>query len=81
MLLLASTTPRTDQDIEDLDIYFRENPFFKNNTQENGKSSTEMIYKVMGFEAIKAGDYVMKIGEMGTKFYIILRGKVSVRTP
>lgn len=35
----------------------------------------------MKFQAINKNKYVMKFGEQGTKFYITLRGKVSVRIP
>lgn len=38
-----------------------------------------MIYKAMNFTSLNAGDYVMKFGEKGSTFYIILRGKVAVR--
>jgi len=40
-----------------------------------------MIYKSMNFEEISKNNYVMKFGELGTKFYIVLRGKTSVRVP
>lgn len=40
-----------------------------------------MIYKSMEFEEIKKNEIVMKYGELGTKFFIILWGKVSVRIP
>ncbi|CAI2385589.1 unnamed protein product [Moneuplotes crassus] len=41
----------------------------------------EMIYNTMEFEDMEKGDSVMKFGEHGTKFYIVLRGNVAVRVP
>jgi CRP-like cAMP-binding protein len=38
-----------------------------------------MIYKLMEFQDMDKNDYVMKIGDFGEKFFIILKGKVSVR--
>lgn len=40
-----------------------------------------MIYKMMEYVEKENKQFVMKFGELGTKFYIILRGKVSVRVP
>lgn len=40
-----------------------------------------MIYQVMKFQTLEPNKYVIKYGEQGSKFYIILRGKASVRIP
>ena len=34
---------------------------------------------MLNFESKNKNEYVLRSGEYGTKFYIILRGKVSVR--
>lgn len=39
------------------------------------------MYNSMDFEEMQKGDSVMRFGEMGTKYYIVLKGKVSVRVP
>ncbi|CAI2360861.1 unnamed protein product [Moneuplotes crassus] len=59
----------------------------ENNLAQEGRGESkealgyEMIYKSMLFEGLKKNDFVMKFGELGTKFYIVLKGKVSVRVP
>jgi CRP-like cAMP-binding protein len=35
----------------------------------------------MQYLHFKKGDYVFKFGDFGDKFYIILKGEVSVRIP
>ena len=39
------------------------------------------LYKCMKCEIKKPGESIVKYGEKGTAFYIILSGKVSVRIP
>ena len=39
------------------------------------------ISRSMKFRAFKAGEDVFKYGEKGNEFFIILKGKVSVRAP
>jgi len=63
---------RSEQEVEDLALYFKDHKLL---------NSPNEHFKVMGYECHKAGEIVMKYGEVGTKFYTILRGKVSVRIP
>lgn len=37
--------------------------------------------KLVSYEYQTKGDFVFKFGDYGDKFYVILRGEVSVRIP
>ena len=49
-ILRKNPMERTDDQIDDLVYYFRNNEFFKKYGEENGESNLRMIYKVMKFQ-------------------------------
>ena len=80
-ILRLNTQEREKYQIDDLAHYFRNNQFFIDYAKENGRQNLRMIYQVMKFQTLEPNKYVIKYGEQGSKFYIILRGKASVRIP
>lgn len=61
--------------------YFKEYPFFKDYEKENGREALEMLYKVIAYEFHPKGENVIKYGDFGTTFYILVNGAVGVRIP
>ncbi|CAI2367867.1 unnamed protein product [Moneuplotes crassus] len=67
--------------IQDLAYYFRNQPYFVQYEEENGVDNLHLLFRAMKFQTVDKDKFVIKYGEIGTKFYIILRGSVSVRIP
>ena len=80
-ILKKIPTERSNEDIHTLKTYFKDNPFFQKYGKENGEKWLTLIYNAMKYESIKQNNYVIRYGEFGTTFYIILKGKVEVRIP
>jgi hypothetical protein len=67
---------RTKEDIFSLTRVFGRNKFFK------GKEDLlPDLVNIMKFESISQFKNVMKFGEIGDKFYIIVKGLVSIKIP
>ncbi len=58
----------------------REINFFKDRQIQQESELTE-VAKVLNYENFKKGSNVFEWGSFGDKFYIILRGRVSVLVP
>lgn len=73
---------RTKAMLETVDNYIeKHNIGFFLDFKHNGKMSLGAYYKLLNkikFESHAAGSAVVKIGELGDKFFVILKGKVSV---
>ena len=80
-ILKKQPVDRSGDDIQALKIYFKDNPFFQKYGKENGEKWLTLIYNAMKYESVKNNNYVIRYGEFGTTFYIILKGKVEVRIP
>ena len=52
--------------------------FFNNLVKEHGKQAYKWTCKYIKYEYLNASEYVFLKGSVGTKFYIILDGSVSV---
>jgi CRP-like cAMP-binding protein len=58
------------------------NHFFKQLLEEKGQWDTFKVYRVMQLqECIKRGEVVCKYGEIGDRFYVVLRGTVGIKVP
>lgn len=80
-ILKKVPSERSNDDVQLLKVYFKDNPFFQKYGKENGEKWLTLIYNAMKYESIKQNNYVIRYGEFGTTFYIILKGKVEVRIP
>ncbi|CAI2383669.1 unnamed protein product [Moneuplotes crassus] len=81
IILKKPASERSEQNIRDLREYFKENKFFKEQEKENGEAWSEMILKAIKYQKINKGKYVMRFGDFGTTYYIIVKGKVEIRVP
>lgn len=54
--------------------------FFKELTQKASENAHFMCCQYMRYEFFPAGSFVIRYGEIGTSFYIILQGSVAVKT-
>lgn len=78
---------RSALDMHNLNEYFTQqnrtsNQFFRNLLREKGKWDTFRVYKCMELEECqKKGEVIFKYGEIGDKFYVILRGSVGIKVP
>lgn len=57
----------------------KELKFFKSK-QIEGNDILQVCQEIK-YEYMSQGDYVFKFGDTGDKFYVILKGEVSVRIP
>ena len=55
--------------------------YFKKLKEEGKNSKSEKIVSVLNLEKFHPEQYIMKYGENGDKFYIILKGKVALYKP
>lgn len=73
---------RTKAMLETLDNYIeKHNIGFFLDFKHNGRMTLGAYYKLLNkikFESHTAGSAVVKIGELGDKFFVIIKGKVSV---
>lgn len=79
LILKKNGNDRKEEDIKNLSEYFKNNAFFKKHGDENGESWLSLIYNSIKYEHIRNDKYVIRFGEFGTTYYIILKGKVQVR--
>ena len=65
----------------ELDLIYdmvKDRKFFKNLEEKHGTDIVYQILNAMTFEKIKANSLVFEKGTIGTKFYIVLKGKVAI---
>ena len=55
--------------------------YFKKLKEEGKNAKSEKIVSVLNLEKFHPEQYIMKYGENGDKFYIILKGKVALYKP
>lgn len=54
---------------------------FKNIIETNGPSSHFLCCKFLRYQYGEVGEYLFKLGDIGTRFYIIMEGTVGVEVP
>ncbi|CAG9330359.1 unnamed protein product [Blepharisma stoltei] len=79
---LVHPKSRTQQDINEIMESTQEIEFFKKITNEKSSNQIHMACcQVMTVEEFSRGSRVISYGEMGDKFYIVLRGSLTVAVP
>jgi len=58
--------------------YFKANKFFSDFLNENGIEALSDCYRCLKYEKIRSGNYVMRQGDYGDTYYIILQGRTAV---
>ena len=61
--------------------YFKEYPFFKKYEEENDRDALQMLYKVIDYEFHPENSNIITYGDYGSTFYILVKGKVTIRIP
>jgi CRP-like cAMP-binding protein len=72
---------RTSFDLQELQDLTRNTKIFKNLIEANGESAHLLCCRYLFYEFCPADTYLFKVGDNGTKFYIIISGKVGVEIP
>eukprot|EP00347_Sterkiella_histriomuscorum_P011137 403373617 len=72
---------RQKKEIFKLEDYFVNNLFFKNLVKDTDKETTYHCYKIMNYQIFQPGETIFYYGDIGSLFYIILRGEVAVKIP
>ena len=67
---------RLETELNDLINFFKGNAFFKDFAEKNGIEALMDCYKCLKYQKIPKRKYVMKQGDYGDTYYIILKGKV-----
>lgn len=57
---------------------FSANSFFNKRKAEDGEAAVQMMYKAMRHQYNPKDTNIISYGEVGTKYYIILKGEVSL---
>ena len=70
---------RTDKEIETLDTKFKEVEFFKHTKEQIIEEEYIKLQKSLQYEKHDPHQILLRKGEKGIKYYILIRGKVSVR--
>jgi len=78
-ILKKPSDQRSDKDLQVMLPIIREIAFFKNKNIQG--QDLVQICQEMKHAHYREGEAVFKQGEYGDKFYIILRGEVSVKIP
>ncbi|TNV85143.1 hypothetical protein FGO68_gene17329 [Halteria grandinella] len=86
-ILKKETHLRSQLDMEHLNEYFTIQPktansFIRSFLHEKGQWDTFRVYRCLELlECQKRGEIICKYGEIGDKFYVVLRGGVGVKVP
>mmetsp|Transcript_23704 Transcript_23704/g.23400 ORF Transcript_23704/g.23400 Transcript_23704/m.23400 type:complete len:96 (-) Transcript_23704:559-846(-) len=80
-VLLKEKYDRTKKDIAMLLHYFGGLQFFKQLKEDNGEEMLKKVMQHLVLDEMKKEDIVFNIGDLGHKFYIILKGKVNILLP
>ena len=62
-------------------LHLKDNAFFKNLVEKKPLDQVLDIISKLKYEFKAAREYLFHHGDVGTKFYIILQGKVNVHDP
>ena len=69
---------REDEELVDLLYFFKNNQFFKDFRNQNGLQGLCDCISRLNYLEIPKGNFVMRQGDFGDTYYIILKGKTSV---
>ena len=72
---------RTISELQELQELTKNSKVFKSLSDDNNGSAHLICCKYMIYEYCAADNYLFKAGDIGTKFYIIISGKVGVEIP
>ena len=72
---------RTKEDISYLVASTKDLKVFEDLIFAQGISSHEKICQYLLYEFVNANDFVFRYGDIGTKFYIILEGRICIHIP
>ena len=72
---------RTERDLEEMEAFFREYPIFKELRSERDRDTILRAFQDMRLRTHRQGDAVVRFGEVGQEFFVVLQGRVSVRVP
>lgn len=76
--LSKRTSSRSEKDMTYLLEFFKDNNFFKDFERQNGIEALKDCYRSLKYEVIKKGNFVMKQGDYGDTYYIVIKGKAAV---
>ena len=79
-ILTMDPKERRKGTIKKLSKQFKQNKFLAEMEQTADADSMFQLYQKLGYTAHRAGEAVFHYGDKGDLFYIILEGKVEVRT-
>jgi CRP-like cAMP-binding protein len=80
--ILRSSKPRLEYEIEKLLLFTKDIQFFKKINAEYGSNEIHKeCCNAMTLEEYEPNDIIINFGEIGEKFYVILKGSVSVTRP
>ena len=78
LILKKGQLERSAEEIIHLQNYFSDNSFFQQHQKENGEKNLLNLFTTLKYENIKKDKFVMKYGEYGTTYYIVLKGLVEI---
>ena len=78
-VLSKEKTQRTKIEIKQVTSILSENIDYFKKLKEDGKNAkSEKIVSVLNLEKFHPEQFIMKYGENGDKFYIVLKGKIAL---
>ena len=81
-VLSKEKTQRTKIEIKQVTSILSENIDYFKKLKEDGKNAkSEKIVSVLNLEKFHPEQFIMKYGENGDKFYIVLKGKIALYKP
>ena len=76
-IILKLTILRKSKFIIVLRFISRPIEFFRKCKEENGEAALNMLCKVIQYQKFPSNTNIVNFGELGSTFYIILKGEVS----
>ena len=82
-LIQIPSIKRTKSDIKTIQNYLVNNiDYFKKMSEESDENERiSKIIQILNYESFKKDEYIIKFGEIGDKFYILLSGSVNIYKP
>lgn len=75
------TTPNATEDFSKIPSFFNELKFFNDLIKEQGQNIANQLYTKLIYEFVPKGETVFSYGELGSKFYVVVKGLVGVKVP
>ena len=75
---MKNSEDRTQSELTELVFFFRENEFFSDFHNQNGLEGLLDCLSRLKYQKINKDTFVMRQGDFGDTYYIILKGKTSV---